>query len=119
MTEVKTEIHVTHGVITYHGYDTCTIKANGIEIKSTSGVIPGWHYGLIDYECDKVRGQLVSTLTCRKCGIYCTDNDMIEGCHRNACWTHRGCIDCNNLNKATGASYVSVTTRVTNVSESK
>nr|QOI91410.1 GP [Aedes phasmavirus]QOI91416.1 GP [Aedes phasmavirus]QOI91419.1 GP [Aedes phasmavirus]QOI91422.1 GP [Aedes phasmavirus] len=80
MTNVKTEIHVTHGVVTYHGFGTCTIKANGMEIKSMSGIIPGWHYGLIDYNCDGIRGQLVSKLTCRDCGIYCMDNDMIEGC---------------------------------------
>uniref|UniRef100_A0AB38Z1Q7 Glycoprotein n=1 Tax=Matula phasmavirus TaxID=3078421 RepID=A0AB38Z1Q7_9VIRU len=52
-------------------------------MKGESGVFRGWHYGIIDYVCDDVEGILVSKMTCKDCGIYCVENEMIQGCEKS------------------------------------
>ncbi|XP_055642406.1 uncharacterized protein LOC129779147 [Toxorhynchites rutilus septentrionalis] len=76
---MSNSIHVTHGVVTYSGYKQCSITANGIHAEGMNGVIPGWHYGLIKYHCDDNTGILASKMTCQDCGVYCLQNETIEG----------------------------------------
>lgn len=77
-------ITTTHGIVTFHGFESCKIKTNGITMESTTGTFPGWHYGLIEYTCGNTTGQIISPLKCKDCGIYCHENQMIEGCGQYA-----------------------------------
>lgn len=57
----------------------CNIMVNGLEINGT-GLIPGLHFGLIEYICDGEYGTIVSVAKCTKCGIYCPVNQYIAEC---------------------------------------
>lgn len=49
-------------------------------MQSMTGVIPGYHFGLVTYKCGVDFGYLISKLKCKDCGLYCSYNDMIDGC---------------------------------------
>nr|QRW41723.1 MAG: glycoprotein [Miglotas virus] len=80
ITEQTKSIHVTHGVVSYSGYNQCDVVANGVKAYGKNGLVPGWHYGLIDYTCDNITGSIASKMACNDCGYYCLQNQSIDGC---------------------------------------
>lgn len=43
-------------------------------------IISGLWFGLINFECDNVKGILTSKLECKPCSVFCTYNELIPSC---------------------------------------
>lgn len=79
---MKKSIWVANGAVHYDGYINCTISNNGYVETGILGEFKHRYYGLVSYLCDDVTGHLISRMSCHKCGVFCTENEMIEGCQQ-------------------------------------
>lgn len=79
---MKPNIIVENGIIHTSGYEQCSIINNGNTYNISGGTLIGGLYGLIEYNCDKYRGFIVSKMSCKNCGLYCKENQMMEGCEQ-------------------------------------
>ncbi|APG79276.1 putative glycoprotein [Hubei odonate virus 9] len=82
--DAASSISVANGIIHKAGFEACLVEANGISANFTGDVSPGLWFGLVKYTCDDQIGYLISKLECVKCGLYCIQNEMIDGCSNRA-----------------------------------
>lgn len=74
-------INVNYGEVVINNYNNCLLNSNGVTYNySIGGVVPGLWFGLIHYDCDNVKGTLVSKLECKPCALFCTYNELIPHC---------------------------------------
>lgn len=78
---VSHPLKVMNGRITTDGNRKCEISANGIKVEGR-GIIPGLHFGIIEYNCENVTGLIVSKASCSDCGMYCAVNQLILECQQ-------------------------------------
>ncbi|UPT53727.1 MAG: glycoprotein [Bactrocera latifrons orthophasmavirus] len=77
------QLHSYDGRIRSNTMDECTIWNNGGEYKiKPFAELPGLYYGLIKYQCGNVAGTIISKLKCKTCGIFCYENELIDGCQQ-------------------------------------
>lgn len=55
---------------------------NNTKIEILDGLVPGLHYGLVQYECGIYKGFVLSKPECFDCGIYCPQNDKLLNCRQ-------------------------------------
>lgn len=70
------------GLVHNAGYYECNYTNNGHMVTSHNGQHIGGLYGLITYSSDNTIGYIMSKLECRPCGLYCSENELIEGCEQ-------------------------------------
>lgn len=93
-------VDVKNGILKIVGYEKCKIENNGltkeITLNATEGqtqvTMPTYYYGTIRYVCDSDAGTLVSQPECFACGLYCSRNDLLNGCQNNLLQTWLGII---------------------------
>lgn len=76
--------HVIEGTV-YTGdkkeNTTCEFKINGHMYKTQAKILPGRHFGLIQYDCGKEKGILVSKFkNCQNCLFLCPSNEGLIVC---------------------------------------
>lgn len=93
-------VDVKNGILRIVGYEKCKIENNGlvkeVSLNATEGqaqvTMPTYYYGAIKYVCDSDVGTLVSPPECFSCGLYCSRNDLLNGCQNNLLQTWLGII---------------------------
>ncbi len=58
----------------------CEIYSGNVRYNGSTGHVPGFWYGLIEYNCNNCTGAIISNFECVDCGIYCIRNDMNVRC---------------------------------------
>lgn len=74
-------LNVKYGEIIITDYNSCIIESNGVTYNYTVGnATPGLWFGLINYDCDNVKGNIISNFECKPCGVFCVYNEIVPGC---------------------------------------
>ncbi|AJG39296.1 glycoprotein precursor [Wuhan mosquito virus 1] len=77
----RQDIEINEGVMTINYKGNCSLAFNGYNVTMTGPKeVEGLFYGLVNYRCGNNIGWLVSKVACKKCGLFCMQNEMIEGC---------------------------------------
>ncbi|WBM84620.1 MAG: glycoprotein [hymenopteran phasma-related virus OKIAV228] len=76
------DIQAHNGIIEIAQGVKCTIKVNNTVIVNNTDDVKGFHYGLLEYNCNNTTGFILSKPKCFDCGLYCPQNDMILECRQ-------------------------------------
>jgi len=75
------DVKIKNGIIKFEDYNNCSIMLDNENVKLLeNGYVPRIHFGLVKYNCDNIVGFKISKLKCNDCGIFCMENQLIEGC---------------------------------------
>lgn len=77
---IANAIHMENGIISFDEYN-CTVYVNSEEQRMIGKEVENLQFGVIRYMCPSSSGVAVSKLSCHKCGFYCAQNDLVEGCN--------------------------------------
>lgn len=81
-------VDIRNGILKFTGYNVCTFENDGdVRTVNNTGdgivIVNNYYYGLIKFTCDEESGHIISSPECKTCGLYCTENDLIDGCQNS------------------------------------
>lgn len=62
----------------------CILITTDNTIINYTAEFEGLIFGLVSYDCEGHKGQVLSQKGCVTCGFYCPENDLIKGCEHHA-----------------------------------
>lgn len=87
MIESIPTVSINNGELTIKNANNCNIMVNGdmnniikIKMNDTSYSYPKYIFGIVEYDCDSQIGTILSTFSCKDCGIYCHYNQLFDQC---------------------------------------
>lgn len=78
------KVKVEYGELFMMDTGKCTIQNDDMAYKhdGLTDKIPGLWFGLIKFDCEKIKGTVVSKPECKPCGLYCVQNEHIINCQQ-------------------------------------